>query len=446
MFDPQRASPSAPVPRPDPVLLVYGTRPEVLKLSPVAAQLRACGVPVSLLFTGQHPDLAPALFEATGMTPDYRLALPAGLPPAQGLGAMLSLMPPLLGAIRPSMVVVQGDTVSALGGAVAASLARVPVAHVEAGLRAPTPTDPHPEELSRRLIAATAALHFAPTEAARCNLIGEGIPPEAIHLTGNTAIDMLRDTRQRLRSQPGLIGELSRRYPVAVAPRARPLLLVTVHRRETRDARLRALVTALRCLASAGLADILLPLHPGPAVAGPILARLSGRRGIRIVPPTDHAAMVWLMEQASLVLTDSGGLQEEAPALGRRTLILRGSTERPEAIACGASELLPDDPRGIVRAVVRALARPPLRPVSPFGDGHAGARIARILAARLHGRAGPALLPAASGAFGCSCGGHQCHEAGEACRDRRAVFHGERCTAAQRQDRAAHRDPVVEVG
>jgi UDP-N-acetylglucosamine 2-epimerase (non-hydrolysing) len=362
-----------------PVLAVCGTRPEVVKLVPVITALRASGNRVVLAMTGQHPDLAPLMLNEAGVSPDNALAATTpGLAPAQQLSALLAGVAPVFAAWRPAIALVQGDTVSTLAGALAAAYARVPIAHVEAGLRTHDFAEPHPEELHRTLVAPLAQLHFAPTRLAAAALRREGVPPERIHVTGNSGIDALMATLDRLQQDPGLAAELARRHPYVPGAR-RPLLLVTVHRRENSGRRLNAIAAALARLAAFCEAEIVLPLHPNPAVQGLLRDKLEGLDGVHLIPPLDHLGMVWMMHHARCLLNDSGGLQEEAPALGLRCLVLRRATERCEALAAGAAELVEIGAESIVSAVRRTLLRPPMKPVLPFGDGRASARIAAII-------------------------------------------------------------------
>lgn len=373
-----------------PLLAVLGTRPEAIKLAPVIRVLRARGLPVVLVGTGQHPDLLPVMLREAGLVPDIDVAAGrAGATPAQLLAAILTHLAPVLTAYRPSLVLVQGDTVSTLAGALAAAYAGVPVGHVEAGLRTGDPAEPHPEELHRQLVARAAALHFAPTTAAAEALLREGVDSRAIHVTGNSGIDALQATLSRLAADKGLRAAIAARFPF-VAGAQKPLLLVTVHRRENSGARLSAITEALARLASTGEAEMLIPVHPNPAIQDRLAARLSGLHRVRLLPPLEHAAMVWLMQRCRLLLTDSGGLQEEAPCLGLRTLVLRRATERGEAISAGVSELVEPCADSIVAAVQRLLQTPPPDPVHPFGDGRAADRIADIIAGWLGAGAGRA--------------------------------------------------------
>lgn len=362
-----------------PLLAVCGTRPEAVKLSPVVGALRGRGHRVVVVATGQHRDLAPRMFAELGLAPDIALqAMPAGGGPGQMLGSFVGRLGPVIAAFAPALILVQGDTVSTLAGALAGACARVPVAHIEAGLRTPDITDPFPEEMHRRLVAPVASLHFAPTRRAARALRGEAVPASRIHVTGNSGIDALFATCARLDADRALQQSLARRFRACIAPGVR-LVLATIHRRENHGARLGAISVALARLAAEESVCIVLPLHPNPAVRGPLVVALDGVPGVRLVEPLDHAAMVWLMRHAQLLMTDSGGLQEEAPSLGLRTLVLRATTERPEAVEAGAAELSPPEPDAIHAAALRLLALPPLAPLHPFGDGRAGARIAAII-------------------------------------------------------------------
>jgi UDP-N-acetylglucosamine 2-epimerase (non-hydrolysing) len=362
-----------------PLLAVCGTRPEVVKLAPIVGALRARGHHVVLATTGQHPDLAPQMLRELGLAPDIDLGVRlTGITPPQMLGAILGLLPAVFAAWKPSLAIVQGDTVSTLAGALAASYAQVPVAHVEAGLRTHDFVEPHPEELHRTLVSPIASLHFAPTRKAAAALRREGVDPARIHITGNSGIDALHATLARLDSDPAIATELARRHPY-VSGAHRPLLLVTVHRRENSGRRLQAIAAALARLAAFCEAEIVLPLHPNPAIQAVLRERLEGLEGVHLIPPVDHVTMCWMMRHARVLLTDSGGLQEEAPSLGLRTLVLRKTTERSEALAVGAAELVELQADSIVSAVRRTLLRSPMAPVHPFGDGRTAGRIARII-------------------------------------------------------------------
>jgi len=359
-----------------PILAVCGTRPEAIKLSPVVRSLRQRGHPVIVVATGQHPALATDMLREAGLEAEIDLGVhQAGASPAQLLAAILPAMQPVLAAYRPPLVMVQGDTVSALAAALAANYARIPVAHVEAGLRTQNRDEPFPEELHRCLITSLASLHFAPTRRAAAALAAEGVDAAAVHLCGNSGIDAVLATAARLADDVDLQGRMRERFRFVDEAR-RPLVLATVHRRENIGSRLNSIAAALARLAGFCEAEIVLPLHPNPAVAGKLKARLGGLGGVHLLPAIDHASMVWLMQHCRLLLTDSGGLQEEAPALGLRVLVLRETTERPEAVECGVAALVPLRADAIVAATRAALLQPLPAPCFPFGDGLAAPRIA----------------------------------------------------------------------
>lgn len=316
-----------------------------------------------LIFTGQHPALDPADY-GLGDFPVVRLSCRGQEDPHAHVGAVTKAVLPVLCDIMPWLTLVQGDTSSALGGALAAAAARLPLAHVEAGLRSHCRRQPWPEEDFRIAIDAQAQLLFAPTELSAANLVREGVSGE-VHVTGNSGIDALLPLAARRRGD---------------ARSNQPRLLVTCHRRENWGDSLQAVAAALTTIAAEGAAQVDIVLHPNPALAGRIRELLDGQPGISFSPPRGHRDMIQAMVEADLVLSDSGGMQEEAAALGVPLLVLRDTTERPEAIACGSVELVGTDPKRILSAVRRHLKSARTKTTaSPFGDGHAGERIAAII-------------------------------------------------------------------
>jgi UDP-N-acetylglucosamine 2-epimerase (non-hydrolysing) len=363
------------------MLIVAGTRPEAVKLAPLVIELRRRGAPTVLVATGQHRELFGEALAGFGLAADAELGVMASAPEAQ----VAALVPPLADLIRqrrPACVVVQGDTSSTLAGALAARYAGARLAHVEAGLRTGR-HDPHPEEMHRKLVAQLADLHFAPTPAAAAALAAEGVHG-GVHITGNTGIDALLLMAARLRQDDRLARAAA--APFAHLPPAsasgRPWLLATIHRRENRGARLAAMLGALADLAA--MAEVILPVHPSPAVAGPVKALLGGRAGVHLLPPLPYASFVALMLRARMVLTDSGGVQEEAPALGLPCLVLRGATERPEGVASGNARLVGTRRADIVAAAggllndAAAHRRMTVRAL-PYGDGRAAGAITDVL-------------------------------------------------------------------
>lgn len=347
---------------------MLGTRPEAIKLAPVARALSARGVRPTLLFTGQHSGLDGAEFGLGAFEATY-LDCVGEEDPHGHVRRVTAAVLPLLRP-PPDLLIVQGDTSSALGAALAAFTAEVAVAHVEAGLRTHDPMLPWPEEEYRTAIDASAELLFAPTHAAEANLRAEHVPGR-IYVTGNTGVDAVLSVAARL-PQPSLHhGGL-------------PRVLVTCHRRESWGEGLESIAAALVELAREGAAAIDMVLHPNEFVAETMRRRLDGVRGISLVPPCAHAELVRRMRDSDLVLSDSGGIQEEAPALGVPLLILREKTERPEGLAAGNARLVGTSTTKIVEEARRLLANPLERAAMgvrsfPYGDGHAAPKIAQII-------------------------------------------------------------------
>lgn len=371
------------------VCLVSGTRPEVVKLAPLHRALSARPelFDVTWIATGQHGVLADQVFGDFGLWPDRVVSLDR---PAESIweriGQLVAALAPALEAARPDLVAVQGDTASTLAGALAAAARGCPVAHVEAGLRSFDFANPYPEESIRHLLGRVADIHFAPTERARRNLLDEGVAASRIHVTGNTVVDALREASARLPA-----------WPAALAPVAagRRLVLATTHRRESWGAGIKSIAEGLRrIVAAVEDVEIILPVHPNPAVRVPLEAALGAAPRIRLVAPLAYPDFLSVLRRATLVLTDSGGVQEEAATLGVPMLVMRHVTERVEAIEAGGARLVGTDAAGIEVEAVRLLrdeaARLDMaRAGNPFGDGEAGERIARVLARRaleVHGR------------------------------------------------------------
>jgi len=336
-----------------------------------------------LCVTGQHRHLLDQALTLFGLRPDCDLDLMAsGQHPLDVADRVAEAVAGEIRTVAPDWIVVHGDTASALGAARAAADAGIPVAHVEAGLRSGNPASPWPEELNRREISKIASLHFAPTPLAAEALLTEGVAPERVCLSGNPVIDSLRWMESRLDSDPTISTLLRRRF--GFLDPARRMILATVHRREQRKKRLGVFSQIVTALAARKDVEIVVPLHPSPDVLDPLERAIAGRAHIHPVPPPDYAGCVYLLRRAAFVLTDSGGLQEEAPALGKPVLVLRESTERPEAIHAGSARLVGLSASRAV-AEARALLDMPerhammARPRQIFGDGFAGERIATEL-------------------------------------------------------------------
>jgi len=362
------------------VLLIFGTRPEAIKLCPVLLDLRQRGeFQVKCCITAQHRQMLDQVLEAFGVAPDYDLNLmQPGQTLAQLSARVLAAVEEVLTAERPDMVLVQGDTTTTFCGALAAFYSRIPVGHVEAGLRTGDLSQPFPEELNRVFTTRLSALHFAPTQDAARNLLGEGVAAERIVVTGNTGIDALLQVSEKLRA--GLLAGIE--WP-DLDP-SRRLLVVTAHRRENFGAPLEGICEALVTLARRGDVEIVYPVHRNPNVAGPVEQRLAGEPGIRLCQPLEYVPFVDLMRRAYLLITDSGGIQEEGPSLGKPVLVMREKTERPEAVAAGTVKLVGTSAARIVRETERLLEdraeyQRMSRAHNPYGDGHASERIGQAL-------------------------------------------------------------------
>jgi UDP-N-acetylglucosamine 2-epimerase (non-hydrolysing) len=368
---------------------VFGTRPDTIKMAPVVRALESAGPGIEPLVcvTAQHRAMLDDLLALFSIVPDYDLDI---MRPDQTLTEIttrvLTGMEPVLAEARPDVVLVHGDTSTSTAAALAAFYAKIPVGHVEAGLRTTTPWEPFPEEMNRRLTGRIASYHFAPTARSRANLEAENVAPGDIFVTGNTVIDAFLETASRTYSSDPPEWE-------GLDP-ARPWIFVTAHRRENHDV-MRGICGALAEIARLPQApQILWPVHPSPKVSPVAHELLDGLPGVRLVAPMGYDATVRSIKRSYLVLTDSGGLQEEAPCLGKPVLVMRRETERPEGIEAGTLELVGSDPARIVDATRRLLVNEVAyermaRANNPYGDGHAAGRIAAWLLARMRDGAVP---------------------------------------------------------
>ena len=364
------------------VLSVLGTRPEVIKMAPVIAALGRDGVRFasSVCVTGQHRALVEPLLALFAIRPEHDLAvMRAGQTPSDVLAAALPGLQSVLRHERPDWVLAEGDTTTVMATAIAAFHERVPFGHVEAGLRSRDFARPFPEEFNRRVADLVAGWWFAPTAGARANLLREGADPTRVLVTGNTVVDAVLDVSARPGVLPEELAALSARRP--------RLVLVTMHRRESFGGPLEDLCHALADLADAyrDTVQFVYPVHPNPAVRGPVHALLSGRDNVALVEPLEYGPFAQLLRRATLVITDSGGVLEEAPTLGVPAVVLRDVTERPEAFLSGAAVLAGTSREGVVAAVRRILddetvRRAMLGKPNPYGDGRAAARIVAALA------------------------------------------------------------------
>ncbi|WP_375398810.1 non-hydrolyzing UDP-N-acetylglucosamine 2-epimerase [uncultured Sphingomonas sp.] len=364
-------------------LVIFGTRPEAIKLFPVVRALAAGGGIVRTCVTAQHRGMLDQVLAIAGITPDIDLDL---MEPGQTLDRLTARLLTGLGEVmdaeRPDRVIVQGDTATAMTGALAAYYRKIPVAHVEAGLRSGDIYHPWPEEVNRRIVAPVADLHFAPTGTAAAALRRENIDPATIHVTGNTVIDALHWTSKQIAADPALACGLD-----AIATRfaGQRIVLVTTHRRENFGGGMENIASAIARIAERPDVAILFPMHPNPNVVS-VMDRILGERpDIARVAPLDYPHFIRALGMCALALTDSGGVQEEAPALGKPVLVMRDTTERPEGVAAGTARLVGTDADRIVSEVFtllddKAAYAAMARAHNPFGDGHAAARIAGVLA------------------------------------------------------------------
>jgi UDP-N-acetylglucosamine 2-epimerase (non-hydrolysing) len=374
------------------VLVVLGTRPEAIKLAPVISCLRLHRrrLRVRVCVTAQHRQMLDQVLRIFRIVPEIDLDL---MRADQGLFdismAVLGSMQRLLLAEKPDLVVVQGDTTTAFVTALAAFYLKIPVAHVEAGLRTRSKYFPFPEEGNRRLLSVLADIHFAPTELARQNLIGAGIVPEKIWVTGNTVIDALHVILRRLRApkaQKKWLDHFRDHCGLALDDEERRIILVTGHRRENFGGGLRQICLALREIARRDCGvRIVFPVHLNPRVQIPVRAQLGGLANIHLLEPLAYESFVFLMDRAFLILTDSGGIQEEAPALGKPVLVMRRETERPEGVLAGVAKLVGTSRQAIVGEVMQLLQddesyRRMASVANPYGDGKAAHRIVAVLA------------------------------------------------------------------
>jgi UDP-N-acetylglucosamine 2-epimerase (non-hydrolysing) len=373
------------------LLFVFGTRPEAIKLAPLVLAARVhAGFKVVVCVTAQHRDMLDSVLAFFGILPDFDLDL---MTPGQTLtsvttGALGGLVS-VLDAVQPDWMVVQGDTTTAFAAALAAFYARVPVAHVEAGLRTGNIDQPFPEEMNRKLLGAIAAMHFPPTAPAAANLVREGVPTARIEVTGNTGIDALYLVRERLLADPAcraqVAAALAQQGLARFSEACRPFVLVTAHRRESFGAGFDAICSAIGelCRQYASV-DFIFPVHPNPAVRGAVERHLLplDAPNLALCRPLDYLPFVALMLGAVLVLTDSGGVQEEAPSLGKPVVVMRDLTERTEGAASGMVHLAGPHQRRIVSAVGSLLdaGAPEGRGGNFYGDGRACARILATLA------------------------------------------------------------------
>lgn len=373
------------------VLVIVGTRPEAIKMAPVVRCLQdRSELDVKVCATAQHREMLDQVLDVFGIKPEFDLNV---MTPSQKLSSMASSvldgLEPVIERYEPNLVLVHGDTSTTVTGALAAYYHQVPVGHVEAGLRSGNMLAPWPEEGNRRATTALTRLHFAPTERARLNLIQEAVDPRHITVTGNTVIDALMTIQARLAADPALHQSVKDAFPM-LREDAR-VVLITGHRRENFGEGLRQICAAIRQLAQEFEdVDFVYPVHLNPAVSVPVKKALGRVPNIHLMDPLDYVPFVFLMSRSHLILTDSGGIQEEAPALRTPVLVMRNVTERPEGISAGTLRLVGTDPELIV-GTARTLIRDPdehakmAEAENPYGDGRASLRIVKRIAEFLVG-------------------------------------------------------------
>lgn len=365
------------------VLMVFGTRPEAIKMAPVYGALKEfAGIDVRVAVTAQHRGMLDQVLQLFGIKPDYDLNI---MKPGQGLTettvAVLCGLKQILEEFTPDLLLVHGDTATTLSASIAAYYQQIPVGHVEAGLRTGDIYSPWPEEINRKVAGTIARLHFAPTVRAQANLLAESVDPSHITVTGNTGIDALLKVVARLKEDKALSAGLDKELGLTDYPHnGRRLILVTGHRRESHGGGFERICEALAKLAARPDVEIVYPVHLNPNVKEPVERLLGGYKNVRLIAPQDYLSFVQLMRRATLILTDSGGVQEEAPSLGKPVLVLRDTTERPEAIEAGTAKMVGTDRALIVSEATRLLDNRTAYETmafahNPYGDGKAAARI-----------------------------------------------------------------------
>ncbi|MEH6539863.1 non-hydrolyzing UDP-N-acetylglucosamine 2-epimerase [Halopseudomonas sp.] len=362
-------------------LCVFGTRPEAIKMAPLALQLAADErFDAKVCVTGQHREMLDQVLSLFDLKPDYDLNI---MKPGQDLtdvtAGILTGLKPVLAEFKPDIVLVHGDTATTFAASLAAYYQQIPVGHVEAGLRTGNIYSPWPEEGNRKLTGALATLHFAPTETSRQNLLNEGVGEELILVTGNTVIDALLDVVAKLEASQSLQAQFSQQFNFLQADKK--LILVTGHRRESFGGGFERICRALVDTAKAHPeVQVVYPVHLNPNVREPVNRLLQGIENVHLIEPLDYLPFVYLMNRAHLVLTDSGGIQEEAPSLGKPVLVMRDTTERPEAVEAGTVKLVGTDTDMIVKHLNLLLSDETAyaamsRAHNPYGDGRACSRI-----------------------------------------------------------------------
>lgn len=382
------------------VLSVFGTRPEAIKMAPVVRELAAAdGIEARVCVTAQHREMLDQVLRLFDIRPDYDLNL---MKAGQGLTditcGILTGLRDVLREFKPDRLLVHGDTTTTFAAGMAAYYERIPVGHVEAGLRSGDNYSPWPEEVNRRVTSVVADLHFAPTPAAKRNLLNEGAAADSIVVTGNTVIDALEGVIEQIETDAQLAESLASRFPFLDA--SRRMILITGHRRENFGAGFEQICHALRRLAERDDVQLVYPVHLNPNVREPVNRILGTCDRVHLIEPQDYLPFVYLMKRSHLIVTDSGGVQEEAPSLGKPVLVMRNTTERPEAVEAGTVKLVGTDTDCIVGETVGLLDdestyQAMSRAHNPYGDGQAARRIVAEIVRRNHAEAAQRLVRAA---------------------------------------------------
>ena len=366
------------------IMSVFGTRPEAIKMFPVVHALRdTAGIDARVCVTAQHREMLDQVLEIARITPDIDLDVMHANQTLDGLLARLVVgLGETFDVEKPERVLVHGDTLTTMAATLAAYFRKIPVGHVEAGLRSGNIYHPWPEEVNRKVAGAVADLHFAPTETAAAALRGENLPADRIHVTGNTVIDALLATKARIHEEPSLAAGLD---PLVHRFAGKRIIAVTSHRRENFGDGMAAIADAIAAIAARDDVAIVFPLHPNPHVRSAMEPILGGLPNVALIDPLDYPHFVRLLAISDLVLTDSGGVQEEAPSFGKPVLVMRETTERPEGIEAGTAKLVGTDKARIVSEIFRLLDDKDAysamaRAHNPFGDGTAAKQIAEIVA------------------------------------------------------------------
>lgn len=368
------------------ILVAFGTRPEAIKMFPVVAALKETGrFDVRVAVTAQHREMLDSVLDLAGITPDVDLDLMQAGQSLDDLSArIITRFGAALDAEKPALVLVHGDTLTTMMASLACYFRRIRVGHVEAGLRSGDIYAPWPEEVNRKVTGAIADMHFAPTPTAAAALRAENVPESAVHITGNTVIDALLATRARIAANPALAPVIT---PLLQRFSGKRIIAVTAHRRENFGEGMRQIASALQSLATREDVAIIYPVHPNPNVTEVMRPALADYPNIALIEPLDYLNFVAMMEASTLMLTDSGGIQEEAPSLGKPVLVMRDTTERPEGVAAGTSRLVGADAARIVAETARLLDDPSAyakmaQAHNPYGDGTASRQIAQLILAK----------------------------------------------------------------